>query len=194
MEEEQNLTTESTEQDLKEPISKEEIANKLAMRIVKGREILQKSEKLILKNLTIQGKNLKEWADELKVEVPEDHDDIRALEKASTKVAEAIQKAEYLLAAFELQSTAASNFFEEGFARKYVMEMENSTGNRIAAEKIRQTVLVDSLVDSSLAASQAGKVISEYFKRIVKGLEEVRKGLENRTRLLGMRFKYLNDL
>jgi hypothetical protein len=54
-------------------------------------------------------------------------------------------------------------------------------------------VLVNDVVDGSLAASQSAKVISEFFKRIIKGLEEMRKGLENRTRLLGFRMKYLQD-
>lgn len=169
-----------------------EIAEKLAARVIKGREILKRSESIILGSLKVDGKDLKEWADELTINIPKG-DDIRALEKASTDVAIAIQKAEYLLAIFELQSSTASNFHEEGFARQYVTEMEQNGEKRIAAEKIRQMVLVDTTVDSSLAASQSAKVIAEYFKRLVKGLEEVRKGLENRTRLMGLRMRFLGD-
>jgi hypothetical protein len=175
-----------------EPTS-DDIAEKLAARVIKGRQILQKSESLIINSLTIDKKNLKEWAEELTIEIPEGKDDIKALEKASTDVAIAIQKAEYILAVFELQASTASNFHEEGFARRYVSEMEHNGEKRIAAEKIRQMVLVDGMVDSSLAASQSAKVIAEYFKRLVKGLEEVRKGLENRTRLLGLRMRFLQD-
>ena len=172
--------------------TEDEIAEKLAARVTRGRQILQKSEKLILDSLVIDNKNLKEWAQELTIEIPKG-DNIQALEKASTDVASAIQKAEYILAVFELQASTASNFHEEGFARQYVTEMEANGEKKIAAEKIKQLVLVDTMVDSSLAASQSAKVVAEYFKRLVKGLEEVRKGLENRTRLLGLRMKFLQD-
>lgn len=176
----------------KEADQDNDIAERLAARVLKGRSILEKSEKLIIDSLVIDGKNLKQWAHELKINIPEG-DDIQALERASTDVATAIQKAEYVLAVFELQASTASNFHDEGFARKYVTEMETNGEKKIAAEKIKQMVLVDSTVDSSLAASQAAKVVAEYFKRLVKGLEEVRKGLENRTRLLGLRMRFLQD-
>lgn len=189
--EEETVSTYETETVASEP-SSDDVAEKLAARVVKGRQILQKSEKLIIDSLIIDGKNLKQWAKELTVEIPKG-DDIQALEQASTDVAVAIQKAEYVLAVFELQAATASNFHEEGFARRYVSEMEVNGEKKIAAEKIKQMVLVDSTVDSSLAASQAAKVVAEYFKRLVKGLEEVRKGLENRTRLLGLRMRFLQD-
>lgn len=174
-----------------EPTS-DDIAEKLAARVIKGKKILDRSEKLIVDSLIIDGKNLKQWATELTIELPK-NDDIQALERASTDVATAIQKAEYVLAVFELQASTASNFHEEGFARKYVTEMETKGEKRIAAEKIKQLVLVDNTVDLSLAASQSAKVVAEYFKRLVKGLEEVRKGLENRTRLLGLRMRFLQN-
>ncbi len=170
----------------------DDIAERLAARVVRGRKILAHSEKLIIESLIIDGKNLKEWAQELTIEIPQG-DDILCLERASTDVGNAIQKAEYVLAVFELQASTASNFHDEGFARKYVTEMETNGEKKIAAEKIKQMVLVDSTVDASLAASQSAKVIAEYFKRLVKGLEEVRKGLENRTRLLGLRMRFLAD-
>jgi hypothetical protein len=179
------------ENNIKDPTT-DDIAEKLAARVIKGRQILQKSEKLIIDSLLIDGKNLKQWAKELPIERPHT-DDLPALEQASTDVAMAIQKAEYVLAVFELQASTASNFHDEGFAQQYVIEMEGNGEKKIAAEKIRQIVLVNSMVDSSLAASQSAKVIAEYFKRLVKGLEEVRKGLENRTRLLGLRMKFLQD-
>lgn len=185
--EEENTTTQKPQ----EPTT-DDIAEKLAARVIKGRKILQKSEKLIIESLVIDGKNLKQWAQELTIEIPRG-DDVQALERASTDVAVAIQKAEYVLAVFELQASTASNFHDEGFARKYVTEMEINGEKKIAAEKIKQMVLVDSAVDSSLAASQSAKVVAEYFKRLVKGLEEVRKGLENRTRLLGLRMRFLQD-
>ncbi len=169
-----------------------DIAERLAARVIRGQKILQKSEKLILDSLVIDNKNLKEWAKELTIEIPQG-DNIQALEQASTDVGMAIQKAEYILAVFELQASTASNYHEEGFARKYVTQMEVNGEKKIAAEKIKQLVLVDSTVDSSLAASQSAKVVAEYFKRLVKGLEEVRKGLENRTRLMALRMKFLQD-
>ncbi len=171
----------------------DDIAEKLAGRILKGKEILKKTEVLITDNLKVRGKTLREWGDELTIVLPSDDDDIRGLEKASTDVASAIQKAESILAMYELHGSIAANFHEEGFARRYVLEMEQNGEKKIAAEKIKQMVLVDETVDASLAASQSAKVVAEYFKKLVKGLEEVRKGLENRTRLIGLRMKFLQD-
>jgi len=172
----------------------EEIAEKLAARIIKGKQILDATEGKLLNNLKIEGKTLKQWAKELTIKMPKDSDDLQQLEATSTEIATAIQKAEYILAAFELQASVASNFHDEGFARRYVATMEAKKGEgRIAADKLRQMVLVDSTVDSSLAASQAARVVVDYFKRLVKGLEEARKGLENRTRLIGLRVRFLQD-
>jgi len=187
--EESHILTEAEQLDI--------ISSKLVNRVTRGKKVLQASEEAILKSLIINGKNLKEWGAELRVTVPHgdggDVNEIKALEIASTDVAEAIQKAEYLLAIFELQASTASNFHEEGFALRYVQEMEDSSGKKIAAEKIKQLVLVDSSVDLSLAATQAANILSDFFKRIVKGLEETRKGLENRIRLLGIRINLLKN-
>jgi len=166
--------------------SPQNIAQEVFERVLTGKKILAESEKLILQALTVDGKNLKQWAKELTVKIPEG-DVIEDLERASAQVANAIQKAEYILAVFELQSSMAANFHEESFAKKYVVQMEGRRERKLAAEKLRQLTLIDPTVDGSLAASQTAKMVADYFKRIVKGLEEVRKGIENRARLIGLR-------
>jgi len=169
----------------------EEIADRLAARIVKGKKILDTCEDKILKSLRVDGKSLTEWGEELRVRLPRS-DDLRELEKASSDIANAIQKAEFVLAVFELKGSLAENYHDESFARRYVSEMETRKGEgKIAAEKLKQLVLVDTTVDSSLAASQTAAVVADYFKRLVKGLEEARKGLENKTRLMNLRMKFL---
>jgi len=172
----------------------EQIAEQLAQRILRGRKILDACEARIFDGLRIAGKTLPEWGRELRVSIPSDPetDEITALSQAAGQIAEKIQKAEYMLAMLEVQSAAASNLHDRGFAQRYVAEME-AAGERVAAEKIKQKVLVDTEVDSSLAAAQAASLAVEYFKRLVKGLEEARRGVETRARLLGIRTRLLSD-
>lgn len=189
-------TTTETDSVVEIESTEQQIANQMAARIKKGKQILDASEKQIIEAIKVDGKTLKQWSSHLLVKLPEEDTDIKQLEVVQSKIGNSIQRAESVLARFEMQSNVASSFHDEGFARRYVEEMEapiEGPKKRIAAEKIRQKVLVDTTVDSSLAATQAAKVIVEYFKRIVKGLEEARKSMENRIRLIGLRMRFLND-
>lgn len=167
----------------------EVVATQLLGRIRRGRDVLRACEKGLTESLKVDGKTLKEWAKELTVELPEDPDDISGLEQAQNRISNAFQKAEYLTAIFELQSTAISHCHESGYAQRYVSEMESHKGEKIAAEKLRQMVLNNNEIDASLSAAQAAGLICEFFKKIVKGLEEARKGIENRARFLAIRDK-----
>ncbi len=172
-------------------LTNEEISAGLAARALKGRDLLAACEDQILSNLKVGGKSLRDWGRELRVSIPKESTDIDALARASADVARAIQQAEYILGLFEVQAHLANNYHDQEFARRYVEEMKGN--KKIAAEKLKQSVLVDTTVDSTLAASQAARVIVDFFKKIVKGLEETRKGLENNTRLLGLRMRFLHD-
>lgn len=175
-----------------EETEEERVATAIAARIVRGRQLLNACEDRVLDALRIDGKTLRQWGTELTVEIPSDNTDLRGLERASTELANATMKAERILALFEVHSTTSGNYHKEGFARRYVQELNAQTG-RIAAEKINQIVTMDESVDAALAASQAAKLVVDYFKRIVAGHAEARKGLENRTHLIGLRLKYLHD-
>jgi hypothetical protein len=172
--------------------TEEDIADALAARITKGKRILDLCEGRVLDALRVEGKTLREWGHELSVEIPA-NDDIRAMEVASTQVSVAIQQAERILALFELQAATSGNAHKEHFARRYVEEMSRRGGRKIAADKLQQLVTVDRTVDDTLAASQAARLVTDYFKRLVSGLVEARKGLENRGKFAGLRMKFLND-
>lgn len=172
--------------------TEEEIADALASRIVKGKKILELCEGRVLDALVVEGKTLKEWGHELSVDIP-DEDNIREMEVATTRISVAIQQAERILALFELQSATSANAHKEHFARRYVEEMSRRGGRKIAADKLQQLVTVDKTVDDTLAASQAAKLVTDYFKRLVNGLVEARKGLENRGKFAGLRMKFLGD-
>lgn len=168
-----------------------ELAAKLASRVIHGKTILDACEGYLLDDLIVEGKTLRQWGRELKIEIPDGKDGPEALEEVSTKVGTAIQTAESILAIYEMKVSAAASFHDEEYAQIYVRELGGK--KKMAAEKIRQITLLDETVDASLAATQAAKAIVEYFKRLVKGLEEVRRGVENRTRLLGLRLRFLSD-
>jgi predicted amidophosphoribosyltransferase len=166
----------------------EKIAAELAQRISRGWKIRDKCEKEIIKSIKIDGKNLAEWGDELRVKVPDDPDDLEGLERSFNSLATSIQKAEYILGVFELQAKAARNTHEAGFATRFVSELKaKKSQGKMSEGKIRQLVLVDKKVDSSLATAQSAELVVDYFKRVVKGLEIVRKSLENRVYLTQLR-------
>ena len=175
-----------------EDVEKQEVADlsaKLVARIFKGQSVVNACEKQILTNLVIRNKTLLEWGKELRVEMPDDSSDIQALEKASLDVAKSVQKVEYILGLFEVYSKASEGLFDNSFATQYVMEMEENPRVRVAAEKLRQRTLLNNEVDATLAATQAAKLVVSFFKRQLGGLEEVRKCLENQTRLIGHRMR-----
>lgn len=171
----------------------EEVADALATRILNGRKILDICESRILDGLRVDGRSLKQWGEELSIDVPTDNSDVAGLERALSQFSMAIQKAERLLAIFEVQEKISLDSHEQGFSRKYVSEMELHRGEKMAAEKLRHLVAVDKKVDSILAASQVAGVITAYFKRIVSGLTQAREALNNRVMTLGLRLKYLHD-
>lgn len=173
----------------KEDSSIDEITSRLIARIQSGKNIVMACEQSLLAALTVEKKTLKEWGEKFRVLLPEDPDDLLGLERAQSQVSNNIQEAEYILAMFEMRARAIRDFHDSDFATKYVMEMELNEGKKIAAEKIRQKVMVDPSVDSVLSASQAAEIIAEFFKKQVKALEEARKGIENRTKLMTLRLK-----
>jgi hypothetical protein len=194
MDEEQSVITEP---EVTEPASSEviitdaeAIAEKLMGRMKKGREVLLACDKGLMDSLKVNGKSLRDWGKELRVTLPEDPDDIKGLERAQNEISNKYQIAEYICAIFEMQSNAVLHCHEAEFAERYVAEMEaHKDGKPLAAEKLRQLVLVNSGVDATLSATQAAGLIAEFFKKLSKSLEEARKGIENRGRFLALRAK-----
>lgn len=161
----------------------------IANRVLVGQDTVKNVEKILMEKVVIYGKTLTEWSDLLMINVKinsfEDDDDaiFRTLADYSAKIAKNIQMAEHLLGLFEMQASAANNFKEKEFARRYVEEFKNNEGKRIAAEKLRYMVIADEDIDKNEMASQSAAVIRDFFKRKVKGLEEARKSIENQITL-----------
>jgi hypothetical protein len=164
------------------------ISDKLSSRIIKGKEILEKCQTEIFENIIVGEFTLPEWGQKLRVNIP-NNNDIKDLEMVINKIANSIQMAEYILAMYEFQATITSNFHEEEFAIEYVQQMSAKGKKKLAAEKIKQLALTNKLVDSSLSAAQAAKAITTYFKRIVSGLEESRKCIDNRVKLISLKVR-----
>jgi hypothetical protein len=168
----------------------EDISDRLARRIINGKLILDKCQDKIFKSVIVEGKTLIEWSVALNVRLPvgdNDAEEIEILEHANAKLASSVQKAEEILAIYEFQTNVISDFHDEEFAIQYVNEMTAKGKKKLAAEKIRQLVLTDKTVDSSLSTSQAARAVTAFFKRIISGLEETRRAIDNRVRLLNLK-------
>ncbi len=165
--------------------TKDELSESIANRVLIGQSIVKNVEKILVDKVVIYGKTLKEWSDILMVHVKvdsfslDDDEIFRTLADYSAKIAKNIQMAEHLLGLFEMQASAANNFKEKEFAKRYVEEFQNNQGKKIAAEKLRYLVIADEDIDKNEMASQSAAVIRDFFKRKVKGLEEARKSIEN---------------
>ena len=158
-----------------------------------GQEALATLEPQLLGGIKVGGKSLLEWKKDLYIKVPQS-DDPDVLASLSTEIAVAAQKAEYLLASLELQVASLGSAHEQNFAKKYVSTLDQgSSTKKLSAEKIKQMVMVDELVDSTLSSYQTAKMTLEFFKRIVKGLEEMRKAVDSRIRLIQIQARFMRD-
>lgn len=164
------------------------IAEGIAGRVLQGQETIKEVEAILLDKVIVEGKSLREWSRSLFVntEIDQTQDEdtaMRMLAACSARIGKNIQVAEHLLGLFEMQAAAANNFKDREFARRYVEELNNTEGRKIAAEKIRYLVIANSDIDKNEMASQSAAVIRDYFKRLVKSLEEARKSVENQIAL-----------
>lgn len=166
----------------------DELANDISQRVLSGRKTIETLEETLLDKVIVHEKTLRQWTNALfvKIEINSFDDDDTNMKKLANYAAEVgknIQIAEHLLGIFEMQASAANNFKDKQFATRYVEELNNTEGRKIAAEKIRYLVLANSDIDNNEMASQSAAVIRDFFKRVVKGLEEARKSIENQIAL-----------
>jgi len=171
-----------------------EITTRVLSRIGRGGQVLDSCETIVVENVRLKGKSLNFWKEELTVEIPETDDDPDAIGEALGSVAKAIQIAEQLLAAIDLKRTLVENVHEADYTDKYTKALESSVKTKkLSAEKVKQITLADPEVDLSLSAVQLASAITEYFRKIVNGLEKTRKTLESRVMLLGIKMKHLRN-
>ena len=156
-------------------------------RLIKGGEALQDISPILAENLTLRDKTLRDWIEELKVELPEGDSNPVELERITGILGNKLQEANSLLAAAEVISDVTKDLHDKLLNIAYIAALENQGRTRISAEKIRQVALSDKSTDLSLTAAQITKLKVNFMKKIVSGLEGALNSVEIRTRIMKLR-------
>jgi hypothetical protein len=159
-------------------------AEKITNRVTRGLGTLKEFKDQFIDKVIIEEHSLRDWARRLLVRLPDDLDDLDELQRCSRKVANSIQQTEYLLGLFEFEAKAITNYSDSQFAIKYVNEMEDGDNKKLGSDKLKQLVLVNKDLDDSIATGQTAALIRDFFKRILKGLEETRKSIDHQIVIL----------
>lgn len=129
----------------------------------------------------IYGKAPRAWRDYFKVPIPE-NPDTGQCKAIAAKLGALVQEATFFLAAAEAQLDALSSGEEKEYSTAFnrLIAEYKQAGKSLPAAKTLETVAQSKIMDIR-GAIGAAKIIKNFWKRIIEGLIEVRKCLEQAT-------------
>lgn len=129
----------------------------------------------------IYGKSPRAWRDHFRVPIPENPDTSQC-KAIAAKLAALVQEANFYLAASEAQLDALSSGEDKEYSAAFnrLVAEYKQANKSLPAAKTLETVAQGKIMDIRGAICSA-KIIKNFWKRILEGLTEVRKCLEQAT-------------
>ena len=156
-------------------------AEELLAHITKDKAINEIFGDAFERQYMIYGKAPRAWRDYFRVPIPENPDTSQC-KSIAAKLAALVQEVTFFLAAAEAQLDALTGGEEKEYSAAFnrLIAEYRQAGKSLPAAKTLETIAQGKIMDIR-GAIGAAKIIKNFWKRMLEGLTEVRKLLEQAT-------------